>query len=210
MSPTYTTHHHHPPSLLLPHVHSDRLVPQARPTTMQQPQARWRTSSPLLGVALLFLLHLTALHAFFLAPPPALSPLQRASLTSSSSRYTRTKGVSYAMMDGITNGLIGALKSLAGQKTISEANIGARVLTPPPSHPPSPSPSPRTHLTHPKHHTKSDGALRDVKRALLDADVNLKVTNALLEAVKEKALGRYRVGGWVGSKRVPVGRIKSH
>ena len=49
-----------------------------------------------------------------------------------------------------------------------------------------------------------------MKRALLDADVNLKVTNALLEAVKEKALGRYRVGGWVGSKRVPVGRIKSH
>jgi len=33
--------------------------------------------------------------------------------------------VAYAMMDGITNGLIGALKSLAGQKTISEANIGA-------------------------------------------------------------------------------------
>lgn len=69
----------------------------------------------------------------------------------------RSKGVAYAMMDGITNGLIGALKSLAGQKTISEANI--------------------------------DGALRDVKRALLDADVNLKVTNALLDAVKEKALG---------------------
>jgi hypothetical protein len=37
----------------------------------------------------------------------------------------RSKGVAYAMMDGITNGLIGALKSLAGQKTISEANIGA-------------------------------------------------------------------------------------
>lgn len=32
-------------------------------------------------------------------------------------------------------------------------------------------------------------AHRDVKRALLDADVNLKVTNALIEAVKEKALG---------------------
>lgn len=30
---------------------------------------------------------------------------------------------------------------------------------------------------------------RDVKRAVLDADVNLKVTNALIEAVKEKALG---------------------
>lgn len=32
---------------------------------------------------------------------------------------------------------------------------------------------------------------REVKRALLDADVNLKVTNALLEAVKEKALGTF-------------------
>ena len=33
------------------------------------------------------------------------------------------------------------------------------------------------------------GAGRQVKRALLDADVNLKVTNALIEAVKDKALG---------------------
>jgi hypothetical protein len=30
---------------------------------------------------------------------------------------------------------------------------------------------------------------RDVKRALLDADVNLKVTNTLIQAVKEKAIG---------------------
>lgn len=36
---------------------------------------------------------------------------------------------------------------------------------------------------------------REVKRALLDADVNLKVTNALLEAVKEKALGTFCSGG---------------
>jgi signal recognition particle GTPase len=34
-------------------------------------------------------------------------------------------------------------------------------------------------------------ANRQVKRALLDADVNLKVVNSLLEAVKEKALGKY-------------------
>lgn len=40
---------------------------------------------------------------------------------------------------------------------------------------------------------------REVKRALLDADVNLKVTNALLEAVKEKALGKFLCMG-VGVK----------
>ncbi|CAM9360245.1 unnamed protein product [Discosporangium mesarthrocarpum] len=34
-----------------------------------------------------------------------------------------------------------------------------------------------------------EGALKDVKRALLDADVNLGVTNRLVEAVKEKAVG---------------------
>lgn len=32
---------------------------------------------------------------------------------------------------------------------------------------------------------------RQVKRALLDADVNLKVTNALLEGVKKKAIGKW-------------------
>lgn len=34
-----------------------------------------------------------------------------------------------------------------------------------------------------------DAALTDVKRAMLDADVNLKVTNDLIKAVKKKALG---------------------
>lgn len=38
-------------------------------------------------------------------------------------RQVRSKGVAVAMMDQITSGLIGALKSLGGQKTISEDNI---------------------------------------------------------------------------------------
>lgn len=38
-------------------------------------------------------------------------------------RQVRSKGVAVAMMDGITAGLIGALKGITGQKTISEANI---------------------------------------------------------------------------------------
>lgn len=38
-------------------------------------------------------------------------------------RQVRSKGVAVAMMDGITSGLIGALKGITGQKTISEANI---------------------------------------------------------------------------------------
>lgn len=41
-----------------------------------------------------------------------------------------------------------------------------------------------SHLPFPLSHLS-----REVKRALLDADVNLKVTNALIEAVKEKAMG---------------------
>lgn len=40
-----------------------------------------------------------------------------------------------------------------------------------------------------------EGALTEVKRALLDADVNLKVTNRLIEAVKNKAVGAKLVDG---------------
>eukprot|EP00903_Cladosiphon_okamuranus_P011894 g11171.t1 len=40
-----------------------------------------------------------------------------------------------------------------------------------------------------------EGALKEVKRALLDADVNLKVTNRLVEAVKSKAVGMKLVDG---------------
>ncbi|CAN0119483.1 unnamed protein product [Scytosiphon promiscuus] len=40
-----------------------------------------------------------------------------------------------------------------------------------------------------------EGALKEVKRALLDADVNLKVTNRLIEAVKTKAVGMKLVDG---------------
>lgn len=39
------------------------------------------------------------------------------------------------------------------------------------------------------------GALKEVKRALLDADVNLKVTIDLVEAVKNKAVGMKLVDG---------------
>lgn len=39
------------------------------------------------------------------------------------------------------------------------------------------------------------GALQEVKRALIDADVNLKVTNNLVAAVKEKAVGSKLVDG---------------
>lgn len=38
-------------------------------------------------------------------------------------RQVRSKGLAVAMMDQITSGLIGALKGITGQKTISEANI---------------------------------------------------------------------------------------
>lgn len=40
-----------------------------------------------------------------------------------------------------------------------------------------------------------EGALKEVKRALLDADVNLKVTNRLVEGVKSKAVGMKLVDG---------------
>ncbi|CAN0358354.1 unnamed protein product, partial [Ectocarpus fasciculatus] len=40
-----------------------------------------------------------------------------------------------------------------------------------------------------------EGALKEVKRALLDADVNLKVTNTLVDAVKSKAVGMKLVDG---------------
>lgn len=40
-----------------------------------------------------------------------------------------------------------------------------------------------------------EGALKEVKRALLDADVNLKVTNQLVGAVKAKAVGMKLVDG---------------
>lgn len=40
-----------------------------------------------------------------------------------------------------------------------------------------------------------EGALKEVKRALLDADVNLKVTNRLIDAVKTKAVGMKLVDG---------------
>lgn len=40
-----------------------------------------------------------------------------------------------------------------------------------------------------------EGALKEVKRALLDADVNLKVTNQLVDAVKSKAVGMKLVDG---------------
>ena len=38
-------------------------------------------------------------------------------------RVGRSRGVATAMLDQITDGLIGALKGLAGQKTITEENI---------------------------------------------------------------------------------------
>lgn len=38
-------------------------------------------------------------------------------------RRVRSQGVAVAMMDQITSGLIGAMKSLTGKKTISEDNI---------------------------------------------------------------------------------------
>lgn len=34
-----------------------------------------------------------------------------------------------------------------------------------------------------------EGALKEVKRAMIDADVNLRVTNQLVEVVKAKAIG---------------------
>lgn len=37
--------------------------------------------------------------------------------------------------------------------------------------------------------------MKEVKRALLDADVNLKVTNQLVDAVKSKAVGMKLVDG---------------
>lgn len=37
--------------------------------------------------------------------------------------------------------------------------------------------------------------MKEVKRALLDADVNLKVTNTLVDAVKSKAVGMKLVDG---------------
>lgn len=40
-----------------------------------------------------------------------------------------------------------------------------------------------------------EGALLEVKRALLDADVNLKVTNRLVDAVKAKAVGAKLIDG---------------
>lgn len=40
-----------------------------------------------------------------------------------------------------------------------------------------------------------EGALKEVKRALLDADVNLKVTNRLVDGVKEKAVGMKLIDG---------------
>ncbi|CAM9153993.1 unnamed protein product [Choristocarpus tenellus] len=40
-----------------------------------------------------------------------------------------------------------------------------------------------------------EGALKEVKRALLDADVNLKVTNGLVEAVKGRAVGMTLIEG---------------
>lgn len=49
------------------------------------------------------------------------------------------------------------------------------------------------------HKTKNDdsveGALKEVRRSLLDADVNLKVTNRLVDAVKAKAVGMKLIDG---------------
>ena len=39
------------------------------------------------------------------------------------------------------------------------------------------------------------GALKEVRRALLDADVNLKVANRVVEGVKEKTVGMKLVDG---------------
>lgn len=40
-----------------------------------------------------------------------------------------------------------------------------------------------------------EGVLKEVKRAMIDADVNLKVTNNLIAAVKDKAVGSKLVEG---------------
>lgn len=40
-----------------------------------------------------------------------------------------------------------------------------------------------------------EGALKEVKRAMIDADVNLKVTNELVAAVKDKTVGANLVDG---------------
>lgn len=61
------------------------------------------------------------------------------------------------MLKGLQDRLGGALKTISGQATISEANI--------------------------------DSSLREVRRALLEADVHLDVVKAFTTHVKEKALG---------------------
>lgn len=67
------------------------------------------------------------------------------------------------MFDQLSSSIEGAIKKLAGKKTITEDSIS--------------------------------GALKDIRRSLLEADVNLAVANSVVEEVKKKAVGAAVVDG---------------
>jgi len=99
--------------------------------------------------------------------PQAGSAMLGASLFGDGRRLSRKSvgGVVGAnmMFDQLSSSIEGAIKKLAGKKTITEDSIS--------------------------------GALKDIRRSLLEADVNLAVANSVVEEVKKKAVGAAVVDG---------------